>query len=88
MMLFVEGISGNVGALLLDEVFVLVLVALPSTCPFEVNAGLCFAGPLAALAAADRTAARRAGGLAPCIVCETEPFLKTRKVGMLQIEHS
>ena len=55
----------------------------PSACPFPENEAEDFAGPRAALAAAERTAVRSAVGLAPRTVSTTELPFRMRKVGML-----
>lgn len=55
----------------------------PSVWPLLLKTGLDFAGPLAASAAAERIAERRADGLAPRIVSITFEPLRIRKVGML-----
>jgi hypothetical protein len=55
----------------------------PSVYPLDWKLALCFAGPLPASDDAWETALRSAAGLAPRMVSFTEPFLKTKKVGML-----
>lgn len=55
----------------------------PNVFPAPENDALLFAGPLAALAAAERMAVRSAVGLAPRMVSITDVPLRTRKVGML-----
>ena len=70
---------GNAGALRPA----VLLPPLPSVFPEPEKEALCFAGPRLASAAAERTAVRRAEGLAPRIVSTTLVPLSTRKVGIL-----
>lgn len=63
----------------------LLLVEEPSVCPFPLKDALLLAGPLAAEAAAERTAWRREEALAPRTVSITVLDLRMRKVGMLRI---
>lgn len=72
------GMLGPVAATLLAPA-----PSLPSVWPLLLKTGLCFAGPLAASAAAERIAERRADGLAPRTVSTTLEPLRTRKVGIL-----
>lgn len=77
--------SGIVGAL--TDLLVLppgVPEVAPRVCPLPENEALDLAGPLAASAAAERTAVRRAVAFAPRTVSFTEEPLRTRNVGMLQ----
>jgi len=60
----------------------------PSVCPLPENPALAFAGPLAASAAAERTAVRRAVALAPRTVSFTALPLRMRKVGILHKENT
>lgn len=55
----------------------------PRVLPVDWKPALDFPGPLAASDEALETAERSAEGFAPRIVSATEPFLKTRNVGML-----
>jgi len=55
----------------------------PSVYPLDWKLALCFAGPLPASDDARETALRSAAGLAPRMVSLTEPFLNTKKVGIL-----
>lgn len=77
-------ISGIAGAL--TDLLVLppdVPEVAPKVCPLPEKEALDLAGPLAASAAAERTAVRRAVAFAPRTVSLTEEPLRTRKVGML-----
>lgn len=56
----------------------------PNVCPLPEKEALDLAGPLAASAAAERTAVRRAVAFAPRTVSFTEEPLRTRNVGILQ----